>query len=584
VKKNLGNKKLIRGFCEFVLKPLRTLVASIMTKKKNIYRRAFKALKIPLTKADFKLRRKALLEVALRKWIPAGDAIFSMIVDHLPSPAVAQKYRCEKIYTGPMDDVTARAIRKCDAKAGLSMYVSKMVPTYEVGRFIAFGRVFAGTAATGQTVRILGPDYVHGGKKDLYVKKIQRTLLMMGRSTEQIAHVPAGNMVGLMGIDQYLLKSGTVSTSHGAYPFKSMKFSVAGVVRVAIEPSRAQDLPKVLEGLKRLSKSDPLVQCSTAKTGEHIITGAGELHLEICLKDLREQYLNGAEINVSKPIVSFAETIVEATGSSGICPSTCVSKSPNKQNRLFVYAEPLKPELCKLIEDGDINTTDMKSIAKSLDLSSARKIWSFGCPPDAKPNVLVNKTRGLQNLNQIRENVVSGFNNTTAAGALCEEVLRGVRMNIDDAMLHDDAIHRGAGQIIPCARNVFHACQVGSSPRMMEPMYKVYITVPQNAQSGVYVTLNKRRGKVQKIKERIGTHFIKIQAFLPVAESFGFTEMLRKNTGGKAFPRMKFSHWQLVGGDPYKEGSTANKIVLAIRKRKGLKEKVPEFRDFSDRW
>jgi len=357
VKKNT-DKKFQRGFCEFVLKPLKTLVDSIMDKKEDIYLPAFKALKIPLTKIDLDLREKALLKVALRKWIPAGDALFSMIVDHLPSPAVAQQYRCENLYTGPLDDTAAQAIRACDPKAGLAMYVSKMIPTSEKGRFVAFGRVFAGTVATGQTVRILGPDYVHGGKRDLYVKKIQRTLLMMGKYTEQVIDVPAGNMCGLVGIDQFLLKSGTISTAEDTHPFHTMKFSVAAVVRVAVEPKKAQDLPKLVEGLKRLSKSDPLVQCSTSKTGEHIIAGAGELHLEICLKDLREQYLKGAEIHVSEPVVSFAESVSERTGTDGNHPSMCVAKSPNKHNRLYMYAEPMNLDLCKLIEDNEIKPTD----------------------------------------------------------------------------------------------------------------------------------------------------------------------------------------------------------------------------------
>jgi len=590
VKKNYGNKKLVRGFCEFVLKPLRTLVRAIMNKKKKLYRRVFEVLKIPVTKYDLTLRRRALLDAALGKWIPVADSLFSMIVDYLPSPVVAQRYRCETLYTGPMDDKTAQSIRKCNSRARLSMYVSKMVPTSELGRFIAFGRVFAGKAKTGQTVRILGPDYVHGEKKDLYVKKIQRTLLMMGRSTKQVSHIPAGNMVGLMGIDQYLRTSGTITTSQSAYPFKSMKFSVAGVVRVAIEPKRAEDLPKLLVGLRRLSKCDPLVNCSRAKTGEHVMTGAGELHLEICLKDLREEYLNGAEIKVSEPIVSYAETVIDTTGSDGTLPTICESNSPNKQNRLFVHAEPLNEDLCKLIEDGTISSADTStSLARRLvneyqwDSKDARKIWSFGCPPDATANLLVNKIKGLQ-LNDIKEHVVSAFNNITAAGALCEEMLRGVRMNIDDVTLHNDAMHRGFGQIIPCARNVFYACQVASSPRIMEPVYKVSITVPHNAQPGVYVTLNKRRGKVLKIKERSGTPYIKIQASLPVAESFGFAQELRKITSGRAFPRMKFSHWQVVGGDPHEDGSSANKIVLGIRKRKGLKEIVPEFGHFENRW
>jgi len=590
VKKNRNNK-LTRGFCEFVLKPLRKLMWLIANKKKKTYKMLFKLLKIELTKTELKLPRKALLNVALRKWIPVGDAVLSMIVNRLPSPVEAQKYRCAKLYTGPLDDATAQAIRMCDSKSGLSIYVSKMLPTAELGRFIALGRVFSGTVSSGQTVRILGPDYMHGQKRDLYIKNIPQTLLMMGRHTEQVSNVPAGNMVGLVGVDQYLLKSGTISTSEDTHPFKTMKFSVATVVRIAVEPKQAQDLPKVVEGLKRLSKSDPLVRCTREKTGEHIIRGAGELHLQICLKDLREQFLRGAEIKVSEPIVSYAETIAGASGSDGIHPSICTARSPNKQNCLFMKAEPLHSDLRKLIEKGDIMPTDNpRSRARRLadefgwDTKAARKIWAFGCPPDATANLLVNTSKGVQSLNEIKEHVVSAFNNTTAAGALCEEVLRGVRANIEDATLHADAIHRGAGQIIPCARMALYACQMGSSPRMMEPVYKVNITVPISAQAGVYATINKRRGVILKVKERAGMQYIKIQAYLPVAESFGFTQMLRKRTGAQAFPRMKFSHWQIVGGDPLEEGSGANMIARAIRKRKGLRDTIHHFENYSNRW
>merc|ERR1712048_202525 len=590
VKKN-KDKKLQRGFCQFVLAPLKCLIDSIMNEKADIYNPAIEALKIKLTKEDKNLRRKQLMKVVLRKWIPAGDALFSMIVDHLPSPATAQRYRVENLYSGPLDDKTANDIRNCNQNGDLAMYVSKMVPTSEKGRFIAFGRVFAGCVKTGQTVRILGPDFEFGKKKDLYVKKIQRTVLMMGKYTEQISDCPAGNMIGLMGIDQYLLKSGSVTTSEEAHPFNTMKFSVAAVVRVAVEPKNAQDLPKLVEGLKRLAKSDPLVQCSTAKTGEHIIAGAGELHLEICLKDLKEQYMKGAGIKVSEPVVSFAETISERTGTDeDNFPSTVVSKSPNKHNRLYVYAEPIDLDLCKLIEDGDIKPTDDPKLrARRLadefnwDVNAGRKIWCFGCPPDAKANLLVDTSKGVQFLNEIKDHAVSAFTNASAGGIVCDEVMRGIRINIEDVTLHADAIHRGAGQIMPCARKVYYAAQIGSGPKMMEPMYLIDITVPQNAHSGVYSTLNKRRGEIHKIEERIGTPLTQIQAFLPVMESFGFTEELRKNTGGQAFPQMKFSHWQVVAGDPFKEDSSANQIVTAVRKRKGMKEVLPAFGDYYDK-
>lgn len=183
-----------------------------------------------------------------------------------------------------------------------------MVPTADKGRFFAFGRVFSGTVSTGQKVRIMGPNFRVGKKDDLYEKAIQRTVVMMGRTVEYIPDVPCGNTVGLVGVDQYLLKTGTISDHEDSHCIRVLKFSVSPVVRVAVEPKNAADLPKLLEGLKKLSKSDPLVLCYTEETGQHIIAGCGELHVEICLNDLAKEYAN-CEIKQSEPIVTYKECV-----------------------------------------------------------------------------------------------------------------------------------------------------------------------------------------------------------------------------------------------------------------------------------
>jgi len=591
VKKNTGG--LERGFNQFVLLPIRTLFDAINNEKTDVYEPIVKTLRLKIPKGELekaKVKTKDVIKLVMRNWVPAGDALLDMFVEHLPSPIVAQKYRVENLYSGPLDSPEAEAVRKCDPDGLLAMYISKMVPTSEKGRFIAFGRVFAGTVKTGSEVRILGPDYEHGKKTDLAVKKVQRTLLMMGKYVEQINDCPAGNVCGLVGVDQFLLKSGTLTTSEEFYPFVTMKFSVAAVVQVAVEPKNAADLPKLVEGLKRLSKSDPLVKCITSKTGQHIIAGAGELHLEICLKDLRDDFMKGAEIVVSEPIVSFSETISTKTGEDGVHPTPCVSKSPNKHNRLYVTAGPLDDKFVTAVEKGEIKLSqDMKTFARQLaddfgwDVGEARKIWTFGCPPDATPNAVVDTTKGIQFLNEIKDHVVGAFMQVTTGGVLCDEVMRGIRFNIEDVKLHADSIHRGAGQIMPCAKAVFYACQIASGPKILEPLYLVDIMVPQQAVTGVFSTLNQKRGQVEKIEERPGTPLTQVQAFLPVLESFGFTELLRKNTAGQAFPQMKFSHWQHVNGDPMKEGTPAYDIMMNIRKRKGLKEEIPLFNDYYDK-
>merc|ERR1719494_1120875 len=247
-------------------------------------------LGITLKGDEKSLTGKPLMKRAMQIWINAADTLLSMIVSKLPSPVTAQKYRAELLYEGPHDDAACMGIKNCDPDGPLMMYVSKMVPTSDKGRFYAFGRVFSGKVATGQKARIMGPNFVPGQKTDLYEKSIQRTILMMGGRVEAIEDVPAGNICGLVGVDRFLVKTGTISTLKEAHNMKQMKFSVSPVVRVAVEPKNPADLPKLVEGLKRLAKSEPMVQCMIEESGEHIIAGAGELHLEICLKDLEEDH------------------------------------------------------------------------------------------------------------------------------------------------------------------------------------------------------------------------------------------------------------------------------------------------------
>eukprot|EP00058_Branchiostoma_floridae_P010406 XP_002595894.1 hypothetical protein BRAFLDRAFT_128665 [Branchiostoma floridae] len=305
---------------------------AIMNFKKDETTKLLEKLEVKLTHEEKGLEGKPLLKVAMRKWLPAGEALLQMICTHLPSPVTAQKYRMELLYEGPHDDEAALGIKNCDASAPLMMYVSKMVPTTDKGRFYAFGRVFSGKVGTGQKVRIMGPNFIPGKKEDLYVKPIQRTILMMGRYIEPIEDVPCGNIVGLVGVDQFLVKTGTLTTFQDAHNLRVMKFSVSPVVRVAVEPKNPSELPKLVEGLKRLAKSDPMVQCIIEESGEHIVAGAGELHLEICLKDLEEDHA-GIPIKKSDPVVSYRETVEEQS------EITCLSKSPNKHNRLFMRAQ-----------------------------------------------------------------------------------------------------------------------------------------------------------------------------------------------------------------------------------------------------
>merc|ERR1719482_2717954 len=250
----------------------------------------------------------------------------------LPSPKKAQAYRAAYLYEGPIDDAAGQSIKKCDKDGPLMIFISKMVPTNDGGRFYAFGRVFAGTVSTGQKVRIMGPNYKPGSKSDLNIKNIQRTVLMMAGKVEAVPDVPCGNTVGLVGVDQYLTKQGTISDQEDAHCIRVMKFSVSPVVRVAVEVKSASDLPKLVEGLRKLSKSDPLVVCTTDESSQQ-----------------------------------------------------CLSKSPNKHNRIFMKCTELGDDLSLAIENEEMTPkTDPKIRKKFLqekfewDPNDAMKIWCFG--------------------------------------------------------------------------------------------------------------------------------------------------------------------------------------------------------------
>ncbi|KAF7592987.1 Elongation factor 2 [Aspergillus hancockii] len=578
-------KPLERAFCQFILDPIFKIFAAVNNDKKDQIPTLLEKLDIKLASDEKDLAGKQLLKTIMRKFLPAADAMLEMICIHLPSPVTAQAYRAETLYEGPHDDECFKAIQTCDASkdAPLMLYVSKMVPTSDKGRFYAFGRVYSGIVKSGLQVRIQGPNYVPGKKEDLFVKKIQRTVLMMGRSTEAIENVPAGNIVGLVGVDQFLLKSGTLTTSETAHNLKVMKFSVSPVVQRSVEVKNAADLPKLVEGLKRLSKSDPCVLTMINESGEHVVAGAGELHLEICLKDLEEDHA-GVPLRISDPVVSYRESV------AGTSSMTALSKSPNKHNRLYVNAQPIEEEVSLAIEAGKISPRDdFKARARLMadeygwDVTDARKIWCFG-PDTTGANLLVDQTKAVQYLNEIKDSFVSGFQWATREGPIAEEPMRSVRFNVLDVTLHADAIHRGGGQIIPTARRVLYAATLLADPSLLEPIFNVEIQVPEQAMGGIYGVLTRRRGHVYTEEQRPGTPLFTVKAYLPVNESFGFPGELRQATGGQAFPQSVFDHWAVLpGGSPLDATTKPGQVVLESRKRKGLKEQVPGYENYYDK-
>ncbi|KAG6550582.1 hypothetical protein Mapa_007835 [Marchantia paleacea] len=583
--KNTGSPTCSRGFVQFVYNPIKQVINICMNDQKDKLWPMLAKLGCALKGEEKELMGKHLMKRVMQTWLPASAALLEMMIFHLPSPATAQRYRVENLYEGPLDDMYANAIRNCDPEGPLMLYISKMIPASDKGRFFAFGRVFAGKVSTGLKVRIMGPNYVPGQKKDLYTKSVQRTVIWMGRRQESVEDVPCGNTVALVGLDQFITKNATLTNEKevDAHPIRAMKFSVSPVVRVAVQCKVASDLPKLVEGLKRLAKSDPMVVCTIEESGEHIIAGAGELHLEICLKDLQDDFMGGAEIVVSDPVVSFRETVLEKSN------HTVMSKSPNKHNRLYFEARPLEEGLAEAIDDGRIGPRDDPKVRSKIlaeefgwDKDLAKKIWCFG-PDTTGPNMVVDMCKGVQYLNEIKDSVVAAFQWATKEGVLGDENMRGIAFEVCDVVLHADAIHRGGGQIIPTARRAMYAAQLTAKPRLLEPVYLVEIQAPEQALGGIYGVLNQKRGHVFEEIQRPGTPLYNIKAYLPVIESFGFSSTLRAATSGQAFPQAVFDHWEMMTSDPIDSSTQSGQIVSDIRKRKGLKEQITALSEYEDR-
>jgi elongation factor 2 len=541
---NEKGEPLKRGFVKFIMEPICDLTRAIAKNDQNVYENMIEKLKIaPLNQEEKKQTGKELGKTIMSKWLPAADCLLETIICHLPSPAEAQVYRTPYLYEGPQDDEIFKAMSKCDPKGPLCVYISKMVPL-DGGRFAAFGRVFSGTARAGEKVRILGANYKYGDKTDLYEKSLgQVGVFMMGKAPELVPDVPCGNTVAITGIDDYLLKTGTLTSIdlQASYPIRSMKYSVAPVFRVAVKNKNPADLPKLQKGLTKLSKSDFLLQIDVEETGEIILSGSGELHIEICINDLKA--FCQCDIIVSPPIVTYRETITQEV------TEPLLTKSANKHNRIYATSSPLSAELVTAIEREEIDPKgDPKIRAEKLskefdwDKTDALKIWCFG-PENGGTNLLVDSVKGAQYLNEIKDSVCSAFQNASKLGVLAEENLRGCRFNLVDVKIHADAVHRNGAQIMPASRRLFQGLQIASAPTLLEPIFMCEITAPANVLGGVYHTLSQRRGEIVEEIKLEGSPLHTVKAFLPVAESFGFSSILRENTQGMAFPQNIFDHW-----------------------------------------
>ncbi|KAG8365236.1 hypothetical protein BUALT_Bualt18G0083300 [Buddleja alternifolia] len=568
--KNTGSTSCKRGFVQFCYEPIKQIINICVNDQKENLWPILRKLGVTMKPSDKDLRGKQLMKRVMQTWLPASTALLEMVILHLPSPSTAQRYRVDNLYEGPLDDAYANAIRNCDPEGPLMLYVSKMIPASDKGGFLAFGRVFSGKVSSRRKVRIMGPYYVPEGEKDLYVKSVQRVFIWMGmgKGKKQVAveeGVTCGNIVALVGLDQCITKNATLTNEKEvrAHPIRSMKYSASPVIHVDVECKDKSDLPKLVEGLKRLSRSDPMVTCTTTDTcGKHTVSGAGEHYLEKCLKILQDEFMGGNEIIKSKFFVSFRETILERS-------SCTVTITPH--NKLYMEVSPFEEGLSKAIDDGRIGPCTHSNILVDefgWDKESASNICAFG-PETTGPNLLVDMRPKYKTQDVVKNYMVACFQSAAKEGPLAGEPMRGVRF---DVCLLDGR------QLIPMTRRDLCDSLLNSSPRLIEPVYFVELQAPQKALGRIFHELYGRRGCIlEEMQSQEGSPLYTIKANLPVIESIGFSETLRDATFGQVqCVQCVFDHWEMISSDPLEAGSLASKLVADIRVRKGLKKEIPD--------
>lgn len=581
-----------RTFVHFVLEPIYKLYSHTISESPEDLKETLATLGISLRPSEYKTDAKVLLKLVCAQFFGPAAGFVDMIIQHIPSPAQAARRNIERYYTGPIDSSLATSMLKCDAEGPLIVQITKLFTNPTISGFYAFGRIMSGTAEPNQQVRVLGENYTLDDEEDSTLATIDSTFIGCSRYNIPTSGVPAGNLVLLSGIDNSIVKTATVvppNSSEDLYIFKPIAHFTESVLKVAIEPISPSELPKMLDGLRKINKSYPLITTKVEESGEHIVLGTGELYMDCVLHDLRKLYAE-MDIKVSDPVTRFCETVSEQSA------IMCFAKTPNGRNKITMVAEPLDDGIAEDIESGAIKIKDgNRAVAKFFeekydwDKLSARSIWAFG-PEEMGPNILVDDTLPSSTdkklLRSVQESIKQGFSWGTREGPLCEEPIRNTKFRITGVELAPEAIYRGGGQVIPTARRAIYSSFLMAGPRLMEPVYTCAMTGPADSIASLYTVLMKRRGHVLSDGPIAGTPLYAARALIPVIDSFGFETDLRIHTQGQANVSLVFNKWEIVPGDPLdKEAKTrplemagaqgaARDFVLKTRRRKGLAEDV----------
>lgn len=483
----------------------------------------------------------------LAKKAPLHEVVLDMVIKHHPNPKEAQEYRIPKIWHGEIDSEIGKSLMNADPDGKVAFVTTKIVIDKHAGE-VAAGRLFSGTVKQGMNV------YMNGLKKWV---RIQQVSVYNGAKRELIDEGTAGNILGLAGLKGVF--SGETISSEEMTPFEAIKHIFEPVVTKAIEATKPSDLPKLIEVLRQVNKEDPTIVIEiNEETGEHLMSGMGELHLEVIENRIREE--KGVDIKVSPPIVVYRETVTKES-------QEAEGKSPNKHNKFYFKVEPLEDEVYELIKKGEIPEMRIKKKDPAVYLKFQEAGYDSKTAQGVKDvfngNILMDMTRGIVHIGEVIEMVMDMFEDVMSRGPLAREPGAKIKVMLMDVKLHEDAIHRGPGQVYPAVREGIRRAILTAGPVMLEPLQIMQFEAPSEYMGELSKLVQNKRGQLLDIQQTESQVVVKSK--MPVAEIFGLTNDLRSATGGRG---IQFMVDQIFEKVPHELQS---KVLAQIRERKGLK-------------
>jgi len=478
---------------------------------------------------------------------PLFEVSLDMAVKHLPDPLTAQKYRIPKIWHGDLESDFGKSLLNCDPKGKLGFVATRIVIDPKSGKEITAGRIFSGTLKPGMDV------YLNMAKKK---SKIQQVLIYNGIRPEQMEEIPAGNVLAVSGVDA---EARETITQVEETSFEELKHIFEPVITQAIEVTKPADLPKLIEVLRKVNKEDPSIKIEiNEETGENLMSGMGELHLEIVSNRIKTE--KGVEVKTSPPIVVYRETVAKKAAGEG--------KSPNKHNIFVLQVEPLEDNVWQAIKEGTISemrykkkdenlTTNLRELGIDNDeIKQYREVY--------KGNVFLDKIKGEVHIGEVIEMILDAFEQVCDAGPLAREPCTKLKVSLIDLKLHEDAIHRGPAQVYPAIRDAMQGAMRAGDACLFEPLQVHLIEAPTEFMSAVTKLVSSKRGQLLNVEQ--DQSGVEVEAKIPVAEMLGWSSDLRSATEGRGVSSLKDQMFERMPKE-----LQAN-VIRQIRDRKGLAE------------